>query len=88
MSEKFSKAKSIKNFISSTRKRNKDLHFKNTEELEKDFQNILERINDPLLPTIFDLITNNEIKYYIENNELDYKLFKLAIKSRRDIIIS
>jgi hypothetical protein len=63
------------------------VNFKNGEELDKDYSEICSKIKDPTSNTILDQISSKDIKYYIEYNELDYKLFRLAIKNRRDTMI-
>ena len=85
--EIFPKAKSIKNFIKSSRNRKEAVIFKNSEDLEKDFAEIVVKLKDPLSTTIFDSVANKDIKYFIEHNELDYKLFKIAIKMQKETIL-
>lgn len=63
------------------------MNFKNSEELEKDYNEIVKKIKDISSPTVIDMIANKDIKYFIEYNELDYKLFKYAIKYKRDTIL-
>lgn len=80
----FKKAKSIKNLLGIGRNKKTGIHLKNTEELEKDYLEIIEKIKDKSSSTIIDLISGKDIKYYIEYNQLDYILFKMAIKHRRE----
>lgn len=83
----FKKAKSIKNLLGIGRNKKTGIHLKNTEELEKDYMEIIEKIKDKQSSSIIDLISGKDIKYYIEYNQLDYNLFKLAIKFRREDIL-
>jgi hypothetical protein len=83
----FKKAKSIKNLLGIGRNKKTGIHLKNTEELEKDYLEIVEKIKDKNCSSIIDLISGKDIKYYIEYNQLDYNLFKLAIKHRREELL-
>lgn len=82
------KGKTLKNMLGLGKQRKGGgMNFKNSEELEKDYNEIVKKIKDISSPTVIDMIANKDIKYFIEYNELDYKLFKYAIKYKRDTIL-
>ena len=86
MTTKSSKrAKTLRRILKSDN--NKKSTYKDTNELENDYNSVIEIIKNPDIKSFIDIIQLTDVKYYLEYNELDYKIFKLCIKYRRESLL-
>lgn len=81
----------MKNFIKKKTKLKKQnnnsqsqLIFKESEELIKDYENILCIISsDSNNSNIYDYFTSTDLLYFLKENQLDYNLFHACIKKQK-----
>jgi hypothetical protein len=57
--------------------------FKETKDLQKEYELILHRIQSPDSETLKDLTSNSDMKYFLLHNDLDYDVFRTCIKFKR-----
>jgi hypothetical protein len=69
-----------------SQKSSKDVNsdvFKDTKDLQSEYELMLKRIEDPESESLKDLASNSDMKYFLMHNDLDYNVFRTCIKNRR-----
>jgi hypothetical protein len=69
-----------------SRKQNKPVDndfFKDTKDLQNEYELILRRIENPDSESLKDLTSNSDMKYFLLHNDLDYNVFRTCIRWKR-----
>ena len=62
---------------------NLELDFRDTKDLQDDYEKIIQLIQNDEIPAMLSLMNNSDMKYFLLHNDLDYNIFRSLLKCKR-----
>lgn len=63
------------------------INFKDAEDLQKEYDTMLRSIEEDSCESIRYIISGSDMKFYLEQNDLDYQLFKVCIHYQKPQLV-